>query len=142
MKFFPCNGKITLSFASPEKENLYIYIYDVITWKKFHKYSELYYLCVCVCVCVCVIITANTQCNVRAYFQTSAYIDEYIISITTTCIHRTTTVGFDIIVIERFQTSAHIAHSERYHTAGAQHTFVYFLLERAPTMNVNIHSSE
>ncbi len=36
-------GKITLSFASPEKENLYIYIYDVITWKKFHKYSEQYY---------------------------------------------------------------------------------------------------
>ena len=28
-------GKITLSFASPEKENLYIYIYDVITWNLF-----------------------------------------------------------------------------------------------------------
>ena len=30
-------GKITLSFASPEKEKLYIYIYDVITWKFFYK---------------------------------------------------------------------------------------------------------
>jgi hypothetical protein len=38
--YFIIKGKITLSFASPEKENLYIYIYDVITWKKFHKYSE------------------------------------------------------------------------------------------------------
>jgi len=41
--YFIIKGKITLSFASPEKENLYIYIYDVITWKKFHKYSEQYY---------------------------------------------------------------------------------------------------
>ena len=38
--YFRIKGKITLSFASPEKENLYIYIYDVITWKKFNKYSE------------------------------------------------------------------------------------------------------
>ena len=36
-------GKITLSFASPEKENLYIYIYDVITWNFFVKLSEHYY---------------------------------------------------------------------------------------------------
>ena len=27
-------GKIALSFASPEKENYYIYIYAVITWEK------------------------------------------------------------------------------------------------------------
>jgi hypothetical protein len=26
--------KITLSFASPEKENYFFYIYDVITWEK------------------------------------------------------------------------------------------------------------
>ncbi len=36
-------GKITLSFASPEKENLYIYIYDMITWNFFVKLSEHYY---------------------------------------------------------------------------------------------------
>ena len=41
--YFIIKGKITLSFASPEKENLYIYIYDVITWKKIHKLSEHYY---------------------------------------------------------------------------------------------------
>ena len=45
--YFIIKGKITLSFASPEKENLYTYIYDVITWKKFQKYSELYYLRFC-----------------------------------------------------------------------------------------------
>jgi hypothetical protein len=38
--YFIIKGKITLSFASPEKENLYIYIYDVITWRIFYKYSE------------------------------------------------------------------------------------------------------
>jgi len=38
--YFIIKGKITLSFASPEKENLYIYNYDVITWKIFLKYSE------------------------------------------------------------------------------------------------------
>jgi len=38
--YFIIKGKITLSFASPEKENLYIYIYDVITWKCFSKLSE------------------------------------------------------------------------------------------------------
>jgi hypothetical protein len=26
--------KITLSFASPEEENYFFYIYDVITWEK------------------------------------------------------------------------------------------------------------
>ncbi len=41
--YFIIKGKITLSFASPEKENLYIYIYDVITWKKFVKRSVHYY---------------------------------------------------------------------------------------------------
>ena len=35
--YFIIKGKITLSFASPEKENLYIYIYDVITWIFFVK---------------------------------------------------------------------------------------------------------
>jgi hypothetical protein len=35
--YFIIKGKITLSFASPEKENLYIYIYDVITWNFFLK---------------------------------------------------------------------------------------------------------
>jgi hypothetical protein len=38
--YFIIKGKITLSFASPEKEKLYIYIYDVITWRIFYKYSE------------------------------------------------------------------------------------------------------
>jgi hypothetical protein len=37
-------GKITLSFASPEKEKIYIYIYDVITWKKISKLAEHNYL--------------------------------------------------------------------------------------------------
>jgi len=41
--YFIIKGKITLSFASPEKENLYIYIYDVITWEKFVKRSVHYY---------------------------------------------------------------------------------------------------
>jgi len=43
--YFIIKGKITLSFASPEKENLYIYIYDVITWKKKAKRFRLYYSC-------------------------------------------------------------------------------------------------
>jgi hypothetical protein len=30
-------GKITLSFASPEKEKYLFYIYDVITWEKEKK---------------------------------------------------------------------------------------------------------
>ena len=38
--YFIIKGKITLSFASPEKEKLYIYIYDVITWNFFYKLSE------------------------------------------------------------------------------------------------------
>ncbi len=37
--YFIIKGKIKLSFASPEKEKLYIYIYDVITWNFFYKYS-------------------------------------------------------------------------------------------------------
>jgi hypothetical protein len=41
--YFIIKGKITLSFASPEKENLYIYIYDVITWKKNCKSPSKYY---------------------------------------------------------------------------------------------------
>ena len=41
--YFIIKGKITLSFASPEKENLYIYIYDVITWNFFNKLSSNYY---------------------------------------------------------------------------------------------------
>jgi hypothetical protein len=41
--YFIIKGKITLSFASPEKENLYIYIYDVITWKKKAKSFSNYY---------------------------------------------------------------------------------------------------
>ena len=36
-------GKIALSFASPEKEKYYYFIYDVITWEKFHKRSSTYY---------------------------------------------------------------------------------------------------
>jgi len=36
-------AKITLSFASPEKENYYIYIYEVITWEKFHKRAANHY---------------------------------------------------------------------------------------------------
>jgi hypothetical protein len=35
--------KIALSFASPEKENYYIYIYAVITWEFFYKRSSNYY---------------------------------------------------------------------------------------------------
>ena len=37
-------GKITLSFALLEKENYLFYIYDVITWEKFHERFRLYYL--------------------------------------------------------------------------------------------------
>jgi hypothetical protein len=36
-------GKIALSFASPEKENYYFYIYDVITWEKILKRCRHYY---------------------------------------------------------------------------------------------------
>jgi hypothetical protein len=36
-------GKIALSFASPEKENYYIYIYAVITWEIFHKRAANHY---------------------------------------------------------------------------------------------------
>jgi hypothetical protein len=35
--------KIALSFASPEKENYYIYIYAVITWEIFYKRPSNYY---------------------------------------------------------------------------------------------------
>jgi hypothetical protein len=35
--------KITLSFASPEKD-FFFYIYDVITWEIFNKRSSKYYL--------------------------------------------------------------------------------------------------
>jgi hypothetical protein len=37
-------GKIALSFASPEKEKYYYFIYDVITWDFFSKESRIYYL--------------------------------------------------------------------------------------------------
>ena len=36
-------GKIALSFASPEKEKYYYFIYDVITWEKILKRSSTYY---------------------------------------------------------------------------------------------------
>jgi hypothetical protein len=36
-------GKIALSFASPEKEKYYYFIYDVITWEKILKRSSIYY---------------------------------------------------------------------------------------------------
>ena len=36
-------GKIALSFASPEKEKYYYFIYDVITWEKNLKRSSTYY---------------------------------------------------------------------------------------------------
>ena len=36
-------GKITLSFASPEKEKYLFYIYEVITWEKFHKRAANHY---------------------------------------------------------------------------------------------------
>jgi hypothetical protein len=36
-------GKITLSFASPEKENYFFYIYDVITWEFFSKSAAYHY---------------------------------------------------------------------------------------------------
>jgi len=39
--YFIIKGKITLSFASPEKENLYIYIYAVITWGKIYKRANI-----------------------------------------------------------------------------------------------------
>ena len=32
--------KIALSFSSPEKENYLLYIYEVITWEKFHKRAD------------------------------------------------------------------------------------------------------
>jgi len=35
--------KIALSFASPEKEKYFLFIYEVITWEKFHKRCRLYY---------------------------------------------------------------------------------------------------
>jgi hypothetical protein len=38
--------KITLSFASPEKD-FFFYIHDVITWEKNYKRSSNYYLYVC-----------------------------------------------------------------------------------------------
>ena len=37
-------AKIALSFASPEKENYYFFIHDVITWEKGKKGAEQYYL--------------------------------------------------------------------------------------------------
>jgi hypothetical protein len=33
--------KIALSFASPEKEKYFLFIYDVITWEKISKRSSL-----------------------------------------------------------------------------------------------------
>jgi hypothetical protein len=36
-------GKITLSFASPEKENYFFYIYDVIVKQFFSKRSTNHY---------------------------------------------------------------------------------------------------
>ena len=39
-------GKITLSFASPEKENYLFYIYEVITWEKIYKRSAIHYSCI------------------------------------------------------------------------------------------------
>ena len=36
-------GKITLSFASPEKENYLFYIYEVITWGKRKKSIAIHY---------------------------------------------------------------------------------------------------
>ena len=38
--------KIVLSFASPEKEKYFVYIYDVITWEKLYKRFRLYYFSV------------------------------------------------------------------------------------------------
>jgi len=35
-------AKIALSFASPEKENIF-FIYEVITWEFFSKRSSIYY---------------------------------------------------------------------------------------------------
>ena len=34
-----------LSFASPEKEKYFLFIYQVITWEKILKRSRNYYLC-------------------------------------------------------------------------------------------------
>ena len=41
--YFIIKGKITLSFASPEKEKYLFYIYEVITWENFHKEARIYY---------------------------------------------------------------------------------------------------
>ena len=38
--------KIALSFASPEKEKYFVYIYDVIAWEKLYKRFRLYYFSV------------------------------------------------------------------------------------------------
>ena len=32
-------GEIALSFASPEKEKYFLFIYEVITWEKIYKRS-------------------------------------------------------------------------------------------------------
>ena len=49
-------AKIALSFASPEKEKCFLFIYEVITWEFFYKRSTIHYLCVCVFVCACVCV--------------------------------------------------------------------------------------
>ena len=36
-------GKNALSFASPEKENYFLFIYEVITWEKIYKLPSIYY---------------------------------------------------------------------------------------------------
>ena len=36
-------GKNALSFASPEKEIFFLFIYEVITWEKFHKRAAIHY---------------------------------------------------------------------------------------------------
>jgi len=33
-----------MSFASPEKEKYFLFIYEVITWEKFHKRAANHYL--------------------------------------------------------------------------------------------------
>ena len=53
-------GKITLSVTSPGKEKYLFYIYEVITWKKFHKRFNINYLCMYkrmyMCMYVCMYI--------------------------------------------------------------------------------------
>jgi hypothetical protein len=36
-------GEIALSFASPEKEKYFLFIYEVITWEFFYKRSTNHY---------------------------------------------------------------------------------------------------